>query len=176
MKLRYYPISKYLNLDRLDLVMNGFELWNEYCSIISSIFHFGGFFFFTRDGKNDGIEAWDWNLSGEKSTYHALFPRAWTIYDGMVLLLISKILFTSFQSTPCFSSPSSTYICYFFLELGEPDPDLKIVCRQISPIIPHNYKESSFPVSVFTFNVWLFNLSFKFELDWSFKFELDRYD
>ncbi|KAJ8768107.1 hypothetical protein K2173_021047 [Erythroxylum novogranatense] len=34
---------------------------------------------------------------------------------------------------------------------GEPDPELKIVCRQISPIIPHNYKESSFPVSVFTF-------------------------
>ncbi|XP_022948946.1 non-lysosomal glucosylceramidase-like isoform X2 [Cucurbita moschata] len=71
----------------------------------------------SKDGKNDGIEAWDWNLSGEKSTYHALFPRAWTIYDG------------------------------------EPDPDLKIVCRQISPIIPHNYKESSFPVSVFTFNL-----------------------
>ncbi|KAL5993276.1 hypothetical protein ACLOJK_014200 [Asimina triloba] len=28
----------------------------------------------------------------------------------------------------------------------EPDPELKIVCRQISPFIPHNYKESSFPV------------------------------
>ncbi|KAL6179593.1 hypothetical protein ACLB2K_051106 [Fragaria x ananassa] len=34
---------------------------------------------------------------------------------------------------------------------SEPDPALKIVCSQISPIIPHNYKESSFPVSVFTF-------------------------
>ncbi|KAM0901695.1 hypothetical protein ACQ4PT_019812 [Festuca glaucescens] len=33
----------------------------------------------------------------------------------------------------------------------EPDPDLKIVCRQISPIIPHNYQESSYPAAVFTF-------------------------
>ena len=41
----------------------------------------------------------------------------------------------------------------FFLNAGEPDPALKIVCRQISPIIPHNYKESSFPVAVFTFTV-----------------------
>ncbi|XLU28701.1 hypothetical protein S245_064767, partial [Arachis hypogaea] len=28
---------------------------------------------------------------------------------------------------------------------------LRIVCPQISPIIPHNYKESSFPAPVFTF-------------------------
>lgn len=37
--------------------------------------------------------------------------------------------------------------------IGEPDPELRIVCRQVSPFIPHNYKESSFPVSVFTFTV-----------------------
>jgi hypothetical protein len=36
---------------------------------------------------------------------------------------------------------------------GEPDPEIKITCRQISPFIPHNYKESSFPVAVFTFTV-----------------------
>lgn len=41
----------------------------------------------------------------------------------------------------------------FFSYVGEPDPDLKIVCRQISPIIPHNYKESSLPVAVFTYTV-----------------------
>ncbi|XP_004301796.1 PREDICTED: non-lysosomal glucosylceramidase [Fragaria vesca subsp. vesca] len=70
-------------------------------------------------GNNaSGIGSWDWNLKGDKSTYHALFPRAWSIYEG------------------------------------EPDPALKIVCRQISPIIPHNYKESSFPVSVFTFTLY----------------------
>ncbi|XP_040382710.1 non-lysosomal glucosylceramidase-like [Oryza brachyantha] len=36
---------------------------------------------------------------------------------------------------------------------GEPDPEIKITCRQISPFIPHNYKESSFPVAVFTFTL-----------------------
>ncbi|GFP81252.1 non-lysosomal glucosylceramidase [Phtheirospermum japonicum] len=64
-----------------------------------------------------GINSWDWNLNGEKCTYHALFPRAWTEYNGL------------------------------------PDPEITIVCRQISPIIPHNYKESSFPVAVFTFTL-----------------------
>ncbi|KAK4747682.1 hypothetical protein SAY87_014268 [Trapa incisa] len=69
-----------------------------------------------EDGAS-GIKCWDWNLNGEKSAYHALFPRSWTIYDG------------------------------------EPDPELKIVSRQISPFIPHNYRESSLPVAVFTFTV-----------------------
>lgn len=68
-------------------------------------------------GKQDdyGISSWGWNLSGQNSTYHALFPRAWTIYDG------------------------------------EPDPDLKVSCRQISPFIPHNYKDSSLPTAVFVY-------------------------
>ncbi|OAY39686.1 non-lysosomal glucosylceramidase isoform X1 [Manihot esculenta] len=67
---------------------------------------------------DSGIGSWDWNLKGDSSTYHALYPRSWTIYEG------------------------------------EPDPELRIVCRQISPVIPHNYKESSFPVSVFTFMLY----------------------
>ncbi|CAI0378394.1 unnamed protein product [Linum tenue] len=69
------------------------------------------------DPAVSGIGSWDWNLKGDKSTYHALYPRAWTEYAG------------------------------------EPDPELKIVCRQLSPIIPHNYKESSYPVSIFTFTI-----------------------
>lgn len=64
-----------------------------------------------------GIVSWDWNLKGHNTTYHALYPRAWTVYDG------------------------------------EPDPALRIVCRQLSPIIPHNYRESSLPVAVFTFTL-----------------------
>ncbi|PUZ49840.1 hypothetical protein GQ55_6G010800 [Panicum hallii var. hallii] len=64
-----------------------------------------------------GIGSWDWKLKEDKCTYHALFPRSWTVYDG------------------------------------EPDPEIKITCRQISPFIPHNYKESSFPAAVFTFTV-----------------------
>ncbi|KAM3756309.1 hypothetical protein ACB098_02G102300 [Castanea mollissima] len=66
---------------------------------------------------DQGISSWGWNLSGQHSTYHALFPRAWTIYDG------------------------------------EPDPELKISCRQISPFIPHNYRESSLPTAVFVYTL-----------------------
>ncbi|XP_059653644.1 uncharacterized protein LOC132300536 isoform X1 [Cornus florida] len=72
----------------------------------------------SKESSASGIESWDWNLNGRNSTYHALFPRAWTVYEG------------------------------------EPDPELRIVCRQISPFIPHNYKESSFPVTVFTFTLF----------------------
>ncbi|CAN6720027.1 unnamed protein product [Malus baccata var. baccata] len=71
-----------------------------------------------KESQVSGIGSWDWNLNGDNSTYHALFPRAWSVYDG------------------------------------EPDPALKIVCRQISPFIPHNYKESSLPVSVFTYTIY----------------------
>ncbi|GLU08723.1 hypothetical protein SLE2022_256190 [Rubroshorea leprosula] len=67
--------------------------------------------------NDHGISSWGWNLSGQHSTYHALFPRAWTIYDG------------------------------------EPDPDLKVSCRQISPFIPHNYKDSSLPAAVFVYTL-----------------------
>ncbi|RZB44812.1 Non-lysosomal glucosylceramidase isoform C [Glycine soja] len=69
----------------------------------------------SRKPDDQGISSWGWNLSGQHSTYHALFPRAWTVYDG------------------------------------EPDPELKISCRQISPFVPHNYRESSLPAAVFVY-------------------------
>lgn len=40
-----------------------------------------------KKGDDQGISSWGWNLSGQHSTYHALFPRAWTIYDGITFLL-----------------------------------------------------------------------------------------
>lgn len=70
-----------------------------------------------KKDDGSGIASWDWRLNGQHCSYHALFPRAWTIYDG------------------------------------EPDPDLKISCRQISPFIPHNYKESSLPSCVFSYTL-----------------------
>uniref|UniRef100_A0A0E0EAP4 Non-lysosomal glucosylceramidase n=1 Tax=Oryza meridionalis TaxID=40149 RepID=A0A0E0EAP4_9ORYZ len=70
-----------------------------------------------KKSSDDGISSWDWKLRGDRSTYHALFPRAWTVYDG------------------------------------EPDPELKVSCRQISPFIPHNYQESSLPTSVFVYTI-----------------------
>lgn len=71
---------------------------------------FGG----DSDDMGGALRGWAWGLSGKKSTYHALYPRAWTVYK-------------------------------------EPDPDLTMTCRQVSPIIPHNYNESSTPAGVF---VW----------------------
>ncbi|KAK8668271.1 hypothetical protein V6N13_105731 [Hibiscus sabdariffa] len=71
-----------------------------------------------KENEVSGISSWDWNLKGNNSTYHALYPRAWTVYEG------------------------------------EPDPELNIICRQISPFIPDNYNESSFPVSAFTFTLY----------------------
>lgn len=40
-----------------------------------------------------------------------------------------------------------------FFSPGEPDPELKVSCRQISPFIPHNYRDSSLPTAVFVYTV-----------------------
>lgn len=85
-------------------------------------------------------------MNGEKCTYHALFPKAWTTYEGIKFT-------TSEKQFELVISLTTFFILYSFVKAGEPDPELRIVCRQISPFIPHNYKESSFPVSVFTFTV-----------------------
>ncbi|XBJ17036.1 hypothetical protein VPH35_008537 [Triticum aestivum] len=84
----------------------------KYSSVLAPGQHDG-----LKKSSDDGISSWDWKLRGARSTYHALFPRAWTVYDG------------------------------------EPDPELKLSCRQISPFIPHNYEESSLPVSVFVYTL-----------------------
>ena len=41
-----------------------------------------------KKADDHGISSWGWNLSGQHSTYHALFPRAWTIYDGRITCLL----------------------------------------------------------------------------------------
>ncbi|CAI7759863.1 unnamed protein product [Closterium sp. NIES-53] len=69
-----------------------------------------------RRASGSGIDAWGWNMDGSRSTYYALFPRAWTVYQ-------------------------------------EPDPQMTISCRQVSPFTPNNYQESSLPSSVFSFTV-----------------------
>jgi non-lysosomal glucosylceramidase len=66
--------------------------------------------------EGGALHGWGWNLSGKASTYHALFPRAWTVYQ-------------------------------------EPDPNLKLTCRQVSPAIPHDYETSSTPAGVFAWTV-----------------------
>ncbi len=34
-----------------------------------------------RPAKVSGLESWNWALDESKTTYHALFPRAWTVYE-----------------------------------------------------------------------------------------------
>jgi len=44
----------------------------------------------------------------------------------------------------------------------EPIPGIILSCRQVSPVIPHNYKESSFPVSTF---IWTLENTGKEDVD-----------
>ncbi|XP_060068872.1 non-lysosomal glucosylceramidase-like [Ylistrum balloti] len=67
-----------------------------------------------RKGKH--LKAWEWGFPAANATYHALYPRAWTVYDI-------------------------------------PEYKLRLVCRQISPVFPHDYKETSFPMGVFAWSV-----------------------
>ncbi|CAI5974883.1 unnamed protein product, partial [Closterium sp. NIES-64] len=39
-----------------------------------------------RKASGSGIDAWGWNMDGSRSTYYALFPRAWTVYQGSYLV------------------------------------------------------------------------------------------
>lgn len=56
------------------------------------------------------LEAWRWGDSAVSGSYHALYPRAWYVYD----------------TTP-----------------------VQVTIEQFSPIIPHNYRETSYPVGIF---------------------------
>jgi uncharacterized protein (DUF608 family) len=112
--------------------------------------YFSWFFCFRSSRKADeqGISSWGWNLNGQHSTYHALFPRAWTVYDGIFIFFSSFIVYVCFLTNTC--------VIKVPIFLGEPDPELKISCRQISPFIPHNYRESSLPAAVFVYTVCVF--------------------
>jgi non-lysosomal glucosylceramidase len=66
--------------------------------------------------EGGGLTGWAWDLPGKKSTYYALYPRAWTVYEDVA-------------------------------------PKITLTCKQVSPIIPHNYKESSTPASAFVWTV-----------------------
>jgi non-lysosomal glucosylceramidase len=84
-----------------------------------------------RPTKNPKLASdWEWQVTGDKSTYYALFPRSWTVYEepepsiSMIIILCSL----------------------YYL-------DIRLICRQISPVIPHNYKESSYPCGVFVWTI-----------------------
>lgn len=62
------------------------------------------------------LQDWNWGYCGAFAFYHALYPRAWTVYQL-------------------------------------PGQNVTLTCRQVSPVIPHNYKDSSFPVAVFVWDI-----------------------
>ncbi|KAL5005060.1 hypothetical protein ScPMuIL_018516 [Solemya velum] len=62
------------------------------------------------------LKSWEWNTSLDNATYHALYPRAWTVYNI-------------------------------------PEQKVRLICRQISPIFPHDYKDTSLPTAVFVWSV-----------------------
>eukprot|EP00794_Sanderia_malayensis_P009762 gene9762-10761_t len=62
------------------------------------------------------LQGWKWNFPGGHAVYHALYPRAWTIYEI-------------------------------------PEHKVRLTCRQISPVFPHDYKDTSLPVGMFVWTV-----------------------
>uniref|UniRef100_A0A671TX11 Non-lysosomal glucosylceramidase n=1 Tax=Sparus aurata TaxID=8175 RepID=A0A671TX11_SPAAU len=62
------------------------------------------------------LQGWNWGYCGEYAFYHALYPRAWTVYHL-------------------------------------PGQNVTLTCRQISPVIPHDYQDSSLPVAVFVWDI-----------------------
>ncbi|XP_074136436.1 non-lysosomal glucosylceramidase [Sminthopsis crassicaudata] len=62
------------------------------------------------------LRSWNWGLCGFFAFYHALYPRAWTVYQL-------------------------------------PGQQVTLTCLQITPILPHDYQDSSLPVGVFVWDV-----------------------
>ncbi|NXX79848.1 GBA2 glucosylceramidase, partial [Urocolius indicus] len=62
------------------------------------------------------LQGWNWGYCGNYAFYHALYPRAWMVYEL-------------------------------------PGQNVVLTCRQVSPVIPHDYKDSSLPVGVFIWEV-----------------------
>lgn len=55
-----------------------------------------------------------------------------------------------------FKGENATYTALYprsWTEYNIEDPAVKLVCRQISPVIPHNYYDSSLPCAVFIWSV-----------------------
>ncbi|KAM4689860.1 non-lysosomal glucosylceramidase, partial [Rhinophrynus dorsalis] len=62
------------------------------------------------------LQGWNWGYCGSHAFYHALYPRAWTVYQL-------------------------------------PGQNITLTCRQVSPIIPHDYKDSSLPLALLIWEV-----------------------
>lgn len=66
--------------------------------------------------KPQRLKSWKWGFAGNQAFYHALFPRAWSVYEI-------------------------------------PEHGVVLTCKQVSPVIPHDYHDSSLPTAVFSWTV-----------------------
>ncbi|XP_077870346.1 non-lysosomal glucosylceramidase-like [Saccoglossus kowalevskii] len=71
----------------------------------------------TSRPTDQNLNTWNWGFNPSCATYHALYPRAWTVYHL-------------------------------------PGQNVTLLCRQVSPILPHDYKDTSLPVAVFVWEVY----------------------
>lgn len=60
---------------------------------------------------DSGIGSWDWNLKGDSSTYHALYPRSWTIYEGNLHYLVL------YKSNCCLRPGNLFFFSYLVIQL-----------------------------------------------------------
>lgn len=62
------------------------------------------------------LQGWNWGYCGEYAFYHALYPRAWTVYHL-------------------------------------PGQNVTLTCRQISPVIPHDYQVTEAALDLIQSNI-----------------------
>ncbi len=75
----------------------------------------------------------------------------------------ARVLFPDLPETPHLAAwnwelpaEGSTYRALFpraWTEYGEPLPGVRLTCRQLSPVIAHNYRESSYPAAEFRWRI-----------------------
>jgi len=66
--------------------------------------------------KKKALKTWDFSFPPEHAVYHALYPRAWSVYHI-------------------------------------PELKVELTCRQVSPVIPHDYVETSLPAAAFVWDI-----------------------
>jgi uncharacterized protein (DUF608 family) len=79
----------------------------------------------TGKKKGRSLKAWEWGVPLGEATYHALFPRAWTVYN----IPEQQVCVTCRQISPVWPH------------------EYKVNSRQISPVWPHKYKVTSRQIS-----------------------------
>lgn len=107
------------------------------------------------DGRDsEALRGWVWGMRLGPATYHALFPRAWTVYEVRANWLVLWMWDEGrggWRSYFCLSKrPKGSSVNpsdHIQTNTQEAAPLIKLTCRQVSPVMPHDYIDSSLPVS-----------------------------